>query len=72
MIERVAGKDYTTLAEIERMRALCRVEPKDRVSGCSQRGEDTSGGVVEQSVWVIRDRNVKRSTGAGEGEIDKG
>ena len=26
MIERVAGKDYTTLAEIERMRgALCRV-----------------------------------------------
>lgn len=32
---------------------------------------DASGGVVEQSVWVIRDRNVKRSTGAGEGEIDK-
>jgi len=28
MIERIAGKDYTTLANIERMRALCRVEPK--------------------------------------------
>jgi hypothetical protein len=27
-IERVAGKDYTTLANIERMRELCRVEVK--------------------------------------------
>jgi hypothetical protein len=31
-IERVAGKDYTTLANIERMRELCRVETK--VPGC--------------------------------------
>ena len=28
MIERIAGKDYTTLANIERMRELCRVEGK--------------------------------------------
>src|SRR6266568_7579789 len=27
-IERIAGKDYTTLANIERMRELCRVEAK--------------------------------------------
>src|SRR6266446_9596141 len=27
-IERIAGKDYTTLAAIEEMRALCRVEAK--------------------------------------------
>lgn len=26
VIERIAGKDYTTLANIERMRELCRVE----------------------------------------------
>src|SRR3981189_2914729 len=32
VIERVAGKDYTTLANIERMRELCRVEAK--VPGC--------------------------------------
>ena len=28
MIERIAGKDYTTLANIGRMRALCRVESR--------------------------------------------
>jgi hypothetical protein len=28
LIERIAGKDYTTLANIERMRELCRVEAK--------------------------------------------
>jgi hypothetical protein len=27
-IERIAGKDFTTLANIERMRELCRVEAK--------------------------------------------
>jgi hypothetical protein len=32
-IERVAGKDYTTLAAIEDMRALCRVARKAPVSG---------------------------------------
>src|SRR3984957_14753589 len=28
VIERIAGKDYTTLANIERMRERCRVEAK--------------------------------------------
>jgi hypothetical protein len=37
VIERIAGKDYTTLANIERMRELCRVEPRARVSGLSQK-----------------------------------
>jgi hypothetical protein len=34
-IERIAGKDYTTLANIDRMRELCRVETKvpDSTSG---------------------------------------
>jgi hypothetical protein len=32
VVERIAGKDYTTLANIERMRELCRVEAK--VRGC--------------------------------------
>jgi hypothetical protein len=32
VIERIAGKDYTTLGNIERMRELCRVEGK--ASGC--------------------------------------
>jgi hypothetical protein len=36
VIERIAGKDYTTLANIDRMRELCRVEAKVPVSGCAR------------------------------------
>jgi hypothetical protein len=32
-IERIAGKDYTTLRNIERMRLLCRVNQKERDCG---------------------------------------
>jgi hypothetical protein len=32
VIERIAGKDYTTLAEIERMRQLCRTQ---KAQGCT-------------------------------------
>jgi hypothetical protein len=37
IIERTAGKDYTTLAEIQRMREKCRVEAKERDSGSARR-----------------------------------
>ena len=37
VIERVAGKDYTTLANIERMRELCRVQVKEPGYGCALR-----------------------------------
>ena len=33
VIEHIAGKDYTTLADIERMRELCRKPQKDRACG---------------------------------------
>jgi hypothetical protein len=36
VIERIAGKYYTTLKHIERMRELCRVRPDDQDSGCAQ------------------------------------
>jgi hypothetical protein len=39
VIERTAGKDYTTLGAIERMRELCRVEPTARVSGLKKPNE---------------------------------
>src|SRR5450759_3560469 len=35
VIERIAGKDYTTSANIERMRELCRVEAKARGFTCA-------------------------------------
>lgn len=36
IIERVAGKDYTTLGAIEEMRELCRVRVKEPTSGCAR------------------------------------
>src|SRR5450755_1833506 len=36
VIERIAGKDFTTLANIERMRELCRVDGKARACGVDQ------------------------------------
>src|SRR5437879_3850984 len=38
-IERVAGKDYTTLRAIQEMRERCRVTARAPGSGCSQPGE---------------------------------
>ena len=56
MIERIAGKDYTTLANIERMRELCRVEVK--VPDCGS--ESAADG---QRSWVIRDGSYQKGTG---------
>ena len=44
VVERIAGKDYTTLANIERMRELCRVEAKVPGSGSESGGEDPLNG----------------------------
>src|SRR5256885_801600 len=38
VIERTAGKDYTTLAAIAEMRELCRQNTKDRASGSAKPG----------------------------------
>lgn len=39
VVERIAGKDYTTPANIGRMRELCRVERKAQDCGCSGHGK---------------------------------
>src|SRR5437588_11123016 len=57
VIERIAGKDYTTLANIERMRQLCRVEAK--VPGCGLNPRDAtlgdgSSGVPSTSSGMAR------------------
>jgi hypothetical protein len=36
VIERIAGKDYTTLAAIEEMRKLCRIDRKVSGYGCEK------------------------------------
>ena len=43
VVERIAGKDYTTLASIDRMRELCRVEAKVRICGSGQDGATQKG-----------------------------
>src|SRR5579862_9898485 len=43
VVERIAGKDYTTLANIERMRELCRVTVKEAGCGSARRAEETAG-----------------------------
>jgi hypothetical protein len=54
-IERIAGKDYTTLAAIENMRKLCRAEAKAPGSNCAvlaqasaakQYGSSAMGGAI--------------------------
>jgi hypothetical protein len=77
VIERIAGKDYTTLNNIERMRELCRVEAKARDSILdSVEGETRSGSfstTVERSAQArareISARLKKRSpTTSGEND----
>jgi hypothetical protein len=41
IVERVAGKDYTTLASIEKMRELCRLAQKAPASGFDPRDGTT-------------------------------
>ena|GEM_PF-5917394 len=43
VVERIAGKDYTTLANIERMRELCRVAAKVPDCGSVQKNEMQTG-----------------------------
>ena len=47
--EVIAGKFYTTLANIDGMRALCRVPAKGRVSESAQRGGEMDGSSPRQS-----------------------
>jgi len=42
-IYRIAGKDYTTLADLERMRTLCRILEKLPGSGSNQQDETPPG-----------------------------
>ncbi|MGE0340344.1 MAG: hypothetical protein AB7O79_10760, partial [Xanthobacteraceae bacterium] len=48
VIERIAGKLYTTLADIERMRALCREERRAQDYGCANQ-EDMATRAAQQS-----------------------
>lgn len=47
--EMIAGKEYTTLADIERMRELCRVQPRvPASSGVTKAGKQTAGSAIRR------------------------
>jgi hypothetical protein len=55
VIERIAGKDFTTLRAIADMRKLCRVAPKDKGSGFNWRdGEPPTAADLESAQARLR------------------
>jgi hypothetical protein len=56
-IERIAGRDYTTLAHIERMRELCRVEVK--VLGCTSGNAATAQPPGSSSIMAARSAQAR-------------
>ena len=61
-VERIAGKDYTTLEAINEMRKLCRVQARELGStSVSRRYRD--GKLVAQAVWIIKDGDRHIATG---------
>src|ERR1700757_4842242 len=64
IIERIAGKDYTTLAEIERMRELCRQSPKDQGSGSAKHAATGPDGSPTPPSTSSETVNIKRAQAA--------
>jgi hypothetical protein len=61
IIEMIAGKQFTTLRNIERMRELCRGTPKEPVSGSSLKRETrraSSSGAPPGSFGTERTRSA--------------
>jgi Outer membrane protein beta-barrel domain len=65
VIERTAGKDYTTLHNIEHMRELCRQQPKVRDSGSAKPDGTRVGRITHHAVWLILDGRHQESTECG-------
>lgn len=72
VIWRVAGKDWTSLDEIEKMFDRCRIEPKERVSGVDQpdrgarlsdssRTADTSAALAAARLTLARLKESSRN-----------
>ena len=64
VIERVAGKDFTTLANIERMRELCRRRPRDRDCDCAKQGEIAGVGSPTPPSTSFETADFKRARAA--------
>src|SRR5712672_2138083 len=69
VIERIAGKEFTTLAHIERMRELCRVEAKVPDSNSKLPDGIKPETSHTERPWIIRDNGRDVSTGCAAGEV---
>ena len=70
VIERIAGKDFTTLAHIERMRELCRVSAKARRL-YKRKTKRKNGRLIANAVWTIRDGEREVATGIFASEAER-
>ena len=68
VIERTAGKDYTTLAAIEEMRALCRVHPKDRDFGSAKPDAIDAGASPIPPYTSSETANYQQGTSCSQGD----
>ena len=71
VIERTAGKDYTTRAAIREMRRLCQLSVKVQGSGSGQPGGTRPGRIIRKAAYLILDGGTHHSTGCFAGEADR-
>jgi hypothetical protein len=64
VIEHTAGKDYTTLAAIQRMRELCRVEPKAPDCGSGVRSVTPMGNLPTVQSGLSKTANTEKALDA--------
>jgi hypothetical protein len=65
-IERIAGKDFTTLANIERMRELCQLHPKELDFGSAGNAETRKAGLRTPPSTSSETVDIKRARAAAE------
>jgi hypothetical protein len=68
-IERIANKDFVTLAEIKRMRELCRVPPSDQISQIHTTNPSASGPDAAVSPQDALRARLKRNRAQGQSKL---
>ena len=71
VIERIAGKDFTTLANIERMRELCQLHPKELDFGSAGNAETRKAGLRTPPSTSSETVDIKRARAAAEMTVAK-
>jgi hypothetical protein len=70
-IYRVAGKDFTTLADIERMKILCRIQEKAPASGSNEQDETATASSSNAACGVSETDESKIALASARALTDK-